>query len=148
MGKHARKFRRSNTHFKSKMRKINFKIIAYVAPICVMAAVFLYALIVKPFSTDGKFCWVFDNTGICCPSCGMTRAVYLISQGDFKGAYYYHALFTVGFIPFTVVITAMGINYAHGNKISLLKYRWIYFYLCLAVIIAFTVYRNLTVNIL
>ena len=124
--------------------KINFKIIACVAPVCVMAAVFLYALIVQPFSTDGRFCWVQNNAGICCPSCGLTRAVYLIAHGDFKGAFYYHALFTVGFIPVTILLTAMGINYALANRLAVLKYRWIYFYLALAVLLAFTVYRNLT----
>ena len=124
--------------------KINFKIIACVAPMCVMVAVFLYALIMQPFSTDGKFCWVLNGTGFCCPSCGLTRAVYLIAHGDFKGAFYYHALFTVGFIPFTLILTAMGINYALGNKIAVLKYRWIYFYLVLIGVLAFTVYRNTT----
>ncbi len=124
--------------------KINFKIIACIAPICAMLAVFLYALIVKPFSTDGKFCWIYDNSGICCPTCGLTRAVYLIAHGEFKKAFYYHALFTLGFIPFTLIMTAMGINYACGQKISALKYRWIYFYLALAAVLAFAVCRNLT----
>ena len=129
------------------MKKFNLKIIAYLAPICVMTAVFLYALIVKPFSTDGKFCWIYEGTGVCCPSCGLTRAVYLIAHGYFKRAFYYHALFTVGFIPFTLALTVMGLNFAHGNKITFLKYRWIYFYLILAVVIAFTVFRNFSATI-
>ncbi|MBR2384702.1 MAG: DUF2752 domain-containing protein [Clostridia bacterium] len=124
------------------MRKFNFKIIAAISPICVLAALFLYAVIAQPFSSSEIFCWVYEKTNICCPSCGLTRAVYSIVQGDFKTAFYYHALFTVGFIPFFSLLTIMGANYALGNKIAWLKYRWIYFYLCLAFVIAFTIYRN------
>ena len=124
------------------MRKFNFKIIAAISPICVLAALFLYAIIAKPFSSSEIFCGVYEKTKICCPSCGLTRAIYSIAHGDFKTAFYYHALFTVGFIPFFIALTVMGINYACGNKLSWLKYRWVYFYLCLTLIIAFTIYRN------
>lgn len=130
------------------MKKPNVKILTYVIPLGIMLAVFLYALAVKPFSTDGKFCWIYEGTGVCCPSCGLTRAVYLLAHGDFERAFYYHALFTVGFIPSTLILTAMGINYAHGNKIAVLRYKWLYFYLCLVVIFAFTVYRNFAKGIL
>ena len=130
------------------VKRLTLKLIVALAPLCVLAAVFLYALAIKPFSTDGKFCWVYESTGICCPTCGLTRAVYLIAQGDFKNAYYYHSLFTVGFIPFFVVSTAMGINWAIGNPLPFLKFRWIYFYLLLGIIVVFVVYRNLSGAIL
>ena len=126
------------------MKKINLKIFAIIIPIAVITAMFLYSYIARPFSSSGEFCWIKRRFKIECPSCGLTRAIWCLMHGDWAKGFYYHALFTVGFIPFTLILTAMGINYALANRLAILKYRWIYFYLALAVLLAFTVYRNLT----
>lgn len=130
------------------MKKINIKILAPILPIVVLASAFLYALIADPFSTDGKFCNFIGITGWCCPSCGLTRAVWCILFGRWKDAFYYHALFTVGFIPFFTCLTGMGINFYLGKRVlPLPKYRWIYFYITLSSLIFFTIIRNLTTAI-
>lgn len=131
------------------MRKRAYRLIFAIAPTVILLVAIAYSLLVKPFDSTTEFCWVYRHTKICCPSCGITRALYCFFHGNFKLAFYYHALFTVGVIPSVILLTAMGVNFALGEKgIALLKYRWIYFYLALAVLIAFTVYRNLTVAIL
>lgn len=46
-------------------------------------------------------CFIRGSVGIPCPSCGMTRAYKLFSQGDLVGAFHMHPLF---FIPIVIVI--------------------------------------------
>lgn len=127
------------------MKRINLKILAVVTPIFILAAAFVYSFLANPFNSSEIFCSALAKTGIKCPTCGLTRAIYSIIIGDFKTAFYYHALFTVGFIPLTVALTGMGLNFYLGKRIlPLPKYRWTYFYILLAVVILFTVARNLT----
>ena len=50
---------------------------------------------------------------------------------------------------FTLALTGMGVNYYLGKKVlPLPKYRWLYFYACLILVILFAVFRNLTEIIL
>ena len=124
------------------------RLLAVFVPSLVVAAIFLYAYLVKPYESTELFCAVNRRANIKCPTCGLTRALYSILFGDFKRAFYYNALFTVGFIPLTVVATGMAINFYFQKKVlPLPKFRWIYFYLLLAVVVAFTILRNFTVVI-
>ena len=129
--------------------KSHKKFLAVIIPPVAFFAIFLYAYLVKPFSSTVEFCSVFRHTKICCPTCGMTRSAYCILSGDIKSAFYYHALFTVGILPFTAVLTGMGVNFYIGKRVlPLPTYRWVYFYTCLGVVILFTVFRNFTAIIL
>ena len=124
------------------------RLLAVFVPSLVVAVIFLYAYLVKPYESTELFCAINRRANIKCPTCGLTRALYSILFGDFKRAFYYHALFTVGFIPLTVVATGMTINFYFQKKVlPLPKFRWIYFYLLLAVVMVFTVLRNFTVVI-
>ena len=124
------------------------RLLAVFAPILALLVIFLYAYLVKPYESTELFCAINRRANIKCPTCGLTRALYSILFGDFKRAFYYHALFTVGFIPFLLVATGMGINFYFQKKVlPLPKFRWVYFYLLLAVVIGFTVLRNFTVVI-
>ena len=132
-----------------KKLRSNVKLLAVIAPILITVAVLVYAYLAKPFSSTKEFCSVFKNTGICCPSCGITRAAYCILNGEFKKAFYFNALFTVGIFPFSLILTGMGVNFYIGKRaLPLPKYRWIYFYVCLFVVVLFTVIRNFTAIIL
>ena len=124
------------------------RLLAVFVPSLVVAVIFLYAYLVKPYESTELYCAINRRANIKCPTCGLTRALYSILFGDFKRAFYYHALFTVGFIPLTVVATGMTINFYFQKKVlPLPKFRWIYFYLLLAVVMVFTVLRNFTVVI-
>ena len=131
------------------MKKINLKILAIITPIAVITAMFLYSYIARPFSSSGEFCWIKRRLKIECPSCGLTRAIWCLMHGDWVKGFYYHALFTVGFIPLTVYFTGLGVNYAIGKKVlPFPKYRWVYFYIILGVTIIFSVVRNFTPYVL
>ncbi|MBO6262656.1 MAG: DUF2752 domain-containing protein [Clostridia bacterium] len=108
-----------------------------------VGAVFLYAYLAKPFESDGTFCVFNATAGIHCPTCGATRAVYSMLSGDFKSAFYYHALLTVGCVPAFIVGVLALINFTAGKKIiPLPKFRWAYFYAAVGVVAAFTAIRN------
>ena len=41
----------------------------------------------------GTICFFKAMTGIPCPGCGMTRALFAAARGQFKRAFYFHPLF-------------------------------------------------------
>lgn len=68
----------------------------------------LLVLILRDLSGIG--CPIKFITGISCPGCGMSRALWAAARLDFKQAFYFHPLFL--FVP------AGGIFFLFRNKLS------------------------------
>lgn len=127
------------------MKRLKLKFALPFLPFLILLLCFAYAYFSKPFQQEGIFCLLNEKTGIRCPTCGITRAIYSILVGRWGDAFYYHALFTVGFIPLTAILTLWGIRVCLPQaRIKNFKFRWIYFYLILAVVLLFTAIRNVT----
>ena len=55
-----------------------------------------YIALNNPHDTGGTFvCPLFAMTGVYCPGCGGTRAVYDLAHGDIAGALSMNPLFTI-----------------------------------------------------
>lgn len=114
-------------------------------PALAVAALFVYARIADPFSHGEIFCFVNRVSGIRCATCGLTRALFCLLKGDPVGAFYYHALFTVGLLSAFLLSTAYLVNFACGRRVlPLPRLRWTYFYILLALLVLFLVVRNCT----
>ena len=112
-----------------------------------VAGIFVYAYFSRPFGS-GAGCPIDAVFGVHCVTCGATRAAYLMLEGDLAGAFYYNALFTVGLVP-AVVFTGLAlVNFAVGKRvIPLPRPRLAYFFIVLAIVIAFAIGRNFTTAI-
>ncbi|MBO4262249.1 MAG: DUF2752 domain-containing protein [Clostridia bacterium] len=124
------------------MKKFRFAVLPlYFAA---FAGIFLYAYLKRPFEAGGYPCPIHAVLGIKCVSCGATRAAYKLLVGDIAGAFYYNALFTVGFLPAFAIGLCAAINLVSGRKvIPLPKPRAWHLAVVAAVFVAFTAARNL-----
>ena len=65
-----------------------------------LALVFYYVLLY--FSKSSTTCFFKLTTGIPCPACGMSRAVFALTKGDFLSAWHWHPL--VYLLPLVLVL--------------------------------------------
>lgn len=127
---------------KGKLFWLRAAIIAFFAACIFFIA---YVLIKNPFENDLYAGFSHDKTLFHCPSCGATRALYCFFTLNFKGAFYYHAYFTVLSPVFLYIIITLGVNLFFQKRIIPYPKRFaIYLYALLILLIIFTVIRNFT----
>lgn len=76
---------------------------------CIAGYIWIYSSIVNVHSESNfyDYCLIKQVTSLPCPSCGSTRAVILLIQGDIEKAFYTNPLGL--FIAFTLIITPLWI---------------------------------------
>lgn len=86
-------------------------------------------------------CPLYAATGLYCPGCGGTRAVYDLSHGDLLGALAMHPLLVLA-IPVLVALWVRWVMRARGASLREWPFPPWLGYAIPAVIVAFTVLRN------
>lgn len=120
-------------------------IIAFYAA-CIFFTV--YVLTANPLINDIYGGFSHDKRFFHCPTCGATRAIYCLLKFDFKGAFYYHAYFTVLSPIFAYILLTLTVNLFFERKIiPYPKHFAAYLYTFFALLIIFTIARNLTSSI-
>ncbi len=118
------------------------------AIICFYAACIFFAayiLVKNPLENDVYAGLSHHKQIFHCPSCGATRALYCLLTLNFKGAFYYHAYFTIFSPAFLYIIITLSVNLFFQKKIiPYPKHYAVYLYLLLFLLVAFTVFRNFT----
>lgn len=87
-------------------------------------------------------CPLFAATGLLCPGCGGTRAVYDLAHGDVLGALQMHPLFTLA-VPVVAVVWFRWL--LRGQGVTLKEWpfpTWLAFVIP-GVLVAFSVLRNI-----
>ncbi len=101
-----------------------------------------YIVAHDPHTPSATFvCPLWAATGLYCPGCGGTRAVYDLAHGDVVGAMSMHPLFTLS-VPLLGVLWVRWV--LRGQGVSLKEWpfpTWLAIVIP-AVIVAFTVLRN------
>ena len=98
------------------------------------------------YMTAVSQCYIFQSTGILCPSCGGTRCIQSLLQGDIVSAFHYNFVITFVAIYLVILNIVYLINRNKDEEKKVLT--WIYpkywYTIVLAVIlIIYTVLRNL-----
>lgn len=88
-------------------------------------------------------CFIKENLGFLCPSCGGTRCVINFIQGNFKASFLYHPIFFITIIYLFIVNILYIFNTLTNAKIAIFLYLttkfWIMF---IVVLLLYTVIRN------
>lgn len=119
------------------------RLAAPAAALAGVAAAFAYVGTVNP-NVAGHYpvCPVLRYTGIYCPGCGGLRSAYAVVHGDFGTALGDNALAVAGYAVF-VVLWLVWVSRAVRGRPFALRVRPGYWWGIGAVVLAFTVARNL-----
>lgn len=98
------------------------------------------------YITGVSQCYIFQSTGILCPSCGGTRCIQSLLQGDIVSAFHYNFVIACVVIYLVVfnIVYLINRNKDADRKILTWIYPKYWYTIILAVIlIIYTVLRNL-----
>lgn len=89
-------------------------------------------------------CWIYHNTGFLCPSCGGTRCIQNILNGNFAEALKIHPIFFISFCYLTILNIVYLINLNKEEKIfkSIYPKYWYVIVWCI-ILMLYTIFRNL-----
>lgn len=82
--------KRFDKYLKNKILKISILIL--------IGLTILFFFIIKFGKLTGSICLIRGITGIPCPSCGMSRAIHSVINGDILNAFRFHPLFWLPFL--------------------------------------------------
>lgn len=127
-----------------KQRSLNdYVYISVIITIIIMIVFYIiYLLIGKP---DIFHCSIYDKFGIYCPGCGCTRALVYLFQGDILKSLYYNptVLYTVIVLIIYISTTTIGELLKKNNSKYVLKYRPIFIYIGIFILIGTCIVKNL-----
>lgn len=119
----------------------------YIIGWCGIALVLAYLFIKKVFGFDfidyTLPCTLYTWTGLYCPGCGGTRAVFALAKGHFFESFYLHP-----FVPYAAVVggwfmLSQTIERISKGKVKIaLHFRMIYVWIALAFILLNLIYKN------
>lgn len=73
--------------------------------ILVLLGLSIIFLFIKKFGEiTGSICLIRGLTGVPCPSCGMSRAIIAVINGDIINAFKFHPLFWLPFVALLLII--------------------------------------------
>ena len=105
----------------------------------------IHVLVKNPLKNNVYGFKLHDSAVFCCPSCGLTRAVYCLFTLKIKSAFYYHAFFTVFSPVIAYVMLTLTVNLFACKKVIPYPKRYgVYLWVLFGLWMAFTVIRNLT----
>ena len=85
----------------------------------ILYIIIIVALIILRYTNILNFgCYVYNTTGIQCPTCGFTRALLSILDFDILSAIEYNAFFTLVFFPVFLFLSVQDIIYIVLNLIK------------------------------
>ncbi len=117
------------------------KIILIELIICIIAITIINSIDIGKYIPN---CFFYEKTGLQCPSCGGTRCVENILQGNFIQAFLYHPVFFITILYLLIVNIVYLINLNRKNKIAKWIYPKTYYAIIFAIIlIIFGVIRNI-----
>lgn len=111
-----------NKYFTYNTKKIKF---IKVLSLIVIGSFIIFLLMKKFSSITGSICLIRGVIGVPCPSCGMSRAITEVINGDIIKAFKFHPLF---WLPFVVMF------------FLILKRKYFKFILIIAITLLMTVY--------
>lgn len=90
-------------------------------------------------------CWLYTTTGIYCPGCGSLRAMHQLTHGHLATALRCNLLLTLS-VPFAAIFaTRSALRWTAGKSLPSLEIRPAWIKALVAVIVLFTILRNIHV---
>ena len=96
----------------------------------IISIIILYIFINSEYIKLIPECWIHKNTGLLCPSCGGTRCVVYIMNGDFASAFFSNMVFFIGivYLFITNIVYIINLNRNKNTYLYYEKFYLIYLY--------------------
>lgn len=87
-------------------------------------------------------CWIYENTGIMCLSCGGTRCIENIFKGNLIQAFYYNSMIFIGIFYLLIlnIVHLLNLN-RESNKFTWIYPKWWYIIIFVIVWIIYAILR-------
>ena len=109
----------------------------------IISIIILYIFINSEYIKLIPECWIHKNTGLLCPSCGGTRCVVYIMNGDFASAFFSNMVFFIGIVYLFITNIVYIINLNRNKKILTWIYPKYWYSIVFAIILVmYTILRN------
>ena len=123
---------------------MKYKKMLCIQIIILIFIVLLYIIIKSPLIKMVPNCWINETFGILCPSCGATRCLINLLNGNIIKAFKFHPIFFLTIIYLLILDIVYIINTITNKNI----WKWIYpkpyYYIVWAIILAtYTILRNI-----
>lgn len=99
----------------------------------------LYAAWVMPYMPP---CILRTFTGLLCPSCGMTHAVFALCRGDIAAAWRYNALIPLAVLLFLIWYAELLMG-CFGRAKKIIPRRPVFWFTVLGMVLFYAVLRNI-----
>lgn len=113
-------------------------ILTAVAILCVIA----YKLFLKDLVQFWLPCVFHEVTGLYCPGCGGTRAVKALLGGSLARSFRYNPTVPLAALTFILFMVTQTLERCTGGRVKGIKYRNLYMWLLLAIMLVNCVVRN------
>lgn len=84
--------------------KIKRNKILKIIRICTYILIIISLILLKYTDIINTKCYIHENTGILCPTCGITRAIKSILNGNIMSAVENNAYFTMVLLPIFIIL--------------------------------------------
>ena len=112
----------------------------------IIVSILLYFFVNSNYIELIPKCWIYNTTKLYCPSCGGTRCMQNIFQGNFIEAFYSNMVIFVGIIYLFIINIVYIFNIGRENKkLTWLYPKWWNVFIFVAILIAYTIVRNVYV---
>ena len=115
------------------------KILLIILPILIIG--FIYAIFIE-LTGMGLDCVIYENTGIKCPGCGVTRMCMNILHLDFKTAFSYNQLLFISLPIATIWLIVKMVKYIRTGDSDYTIFEKMCTVIFLVATILFCVFRN------
>ena len=95
-----------------------------IAGILLFGGVLLFSFLIDPRNVGFLSCYLKNSTGHACPTCGMSRSFYAMSQFNFAEALDYHLLGPLLYIFLGLLFVKFLTEVISNREIVLLKKRF------------------------
>ena len=119
----------------------------YITCWCIIGTLLLLVLFIKATNIQlSKYlfpCVLHSLTGLYCPGCGGTRAVYWLLKGNVAYSLHYHSIVLYGAVLYVWYMLSNTVQYVSRGRITIgMKYRPVYGKIAVVLLVVNTIWKN------
>lgn len=110
----------------------------------IISIILIYFFVNSSYISLIPKCWVYQNTNLLCPSCGGTRCIKNLFQGNFIQAFHANQVIFLGILYLSIINIVYLFNIGkEDKKLTWIYLKWWYAIIFIIILIIYTIIRNI-----